>query len=104
MPGVRAIFSVSAHSDSCQIPRATPRTCKDAPMKRLFQLIVGALAIIGGWYAVQQANEHGLTNISLPGLTSAGGNAPPATRGNDTIRLASFNIQVFGESKLNDAA
>lgn len=73
-------------------------------MKRLFQLIVGALAIVGGWYAVQQANEHGLTNISLPGLTNAGGNAPPATRGNDAIRVASFNIQVFGEAKLNDAA
>src|SRR5262245_59621643 len=71
-------------------------------MKRLFQLIVGALALVGGWYAVQQANEHGLTNISLPGLTNAG-NAPPPSRGNDTIRLATFNIQVFGESKLNDA-
>jgi deoxyribonuclease-1-like protein len=72
-------------------------------MKRLFQLIVGALAIVGGWYAVEQANEHGLTNISLPGFTNAGGNSGPPTRGNDTIRLATFNIQVFGEAKLNDA-
>jgi endonuclease/exonuclease/phosphatase family metal-dependent hydrolase len=73
-------------------------------MKRLFQLIVGALAVVGGWYAVQQANEHGLTNISLPNLTGLGGNAAPPTRGNETIRLATFNIQVFGEAKLNDAA
>ena len=41
-------------------------------MKRLFQLVVGALALVGGWYAVQQANEHGLTNISLPNLTGMG--------------------------------
>src|SRR5262249_52438840 len=82
--------------------RANCRECKEARMKRLFQLIVGALAVVGGWYAVQQANEHGLTNISLPGLTNAG-NAQPPSRGNETIRLATFNIQVFGESKLNDA-
>jgi endonuclease/exonuclease/phosphatase family metal-dependent hydrolase len=73
-------------------------------MKRLFQLIVGALAVVGGWYAVEKANEHGLTNISLPSLTGMGGNAAPPTRGNETIRLATFNIQVFGEAKLNDAA
>src|SRR6478752_7327687 len=73
-------------------------------MKRLFQLIVGALAVLGGWYAVEKANEHGLTNISLPNLTGMGGNVAPPTRGNDTIRLATFNIQVFGEAKLNDAA
>jgi deoxyribonuclease-1-like protein len=73
-------------------------------MKRLFQLIVGALAVLGGWFAVEKANEHGLTNISLPNLTNVGGNSPPPTRGNETIRLATFNIQVFGESKLNDAA
>ncbi|HEY2416187.1 MAG TPA: endonuclease/exonuclease/phosphatase family protein [Pirellulaceae bacterium] len=73
-------------------------------MKRLFKLIVGALAVLGGWYAVEQANEHGLTNISLPSLTGMGGNSAPPTRGNDTIRLATFNIQVFGEAKLNDPA
>ncbi len=72
-------------------------------MKRLMSLIVAVFAAIGGWYALQQAQTHGLTNLSLPGLTPATSTEPPAARGNDTIRVASFNIQVFGESKLNDA-
>jgi deoxyribonuclease-1-like protein len=71
-------------------------------MKRLMSLIMAVFAAIGGWYALQQAQSHGLTNLSLPGLTPTTSTEPPPARGNDTIRVASFNIQVFGESKLND--
>src|SRR5262245_48760413 len=71
-------------------------------MKRLMSLIVAIFAAIGGWYAFQQAQLHGLTNFELPSLSPAGNNDPPPAGGNDTIRVATFNIQVFGESKLND--
>jgi len=63
---------------------------------------MAVFAAIGGWYALQQAQNHGLTNISIPGLPTSTSTAPPPARGNETIRVATFNIQVFGESKLND--
>lgn len=66
-------------------------------------LIVAVFAALGGWYALQQAQNHGITNFSLPGLNPPTSTEPPPSRGNDTIRVASFNIQVFGEAKLNDA-
>src|SRR6478752_1624555 len=71
-------------------------------MKKLMSLIVAVFAAVGGWYALQQAQNHGITSFSLPGLTPTTSTEPPPARGNDTIRVASFNIQVFGESKLND--
>src|SRR4029079_1304380 len=40
---------------------------------------------------------------SLPNLGGLISTQPPPPRGNDTIRIATFNIQVFGEAKLNDA-
>jgi len=71
-------------------------------MKRLFSLIIAGLAAAGGWFVLQQAQSNGW-NLSLPGLVSGVGNqALPPTRNNETIRIASFNIQVFGESKLSD--
>lgn len=72
-------------------------------MKRLMSLIVAVFAALGGWYALQQAQNHGITNFSLPGHNPTTSTEPPPSRGNDTIRVASFNIQVFGEAKLNDA-
>jgi deoxyribonuclease-1-like protein len=72
-------------------------------MKRLSSLIfaIGAVAI--GWFALQQSQNGGWKGFSIPGLLGTSATqAPPATRGNNTIRIATFNIQVFGESKLND--
>jgi endonuclease/exonuclease/phosphatase family metal-dependent hydrolase len=47
----------------------------------------------------------GLAGLKLPGINlGTTQTAAPPTRGNDTIRIASFNIQVFGESKLGDPA
>jgi deoxyribonuclease-1-like protein len=71
-------------------------------MKRLFSLVFAGLAAAFGWFVLQQAQTNGW-NLSLPGLVSGIGNQPlPPTRNNETIRIASFNIQVFGESKLGD--
>ncbi|HMC11864.1 MAG TPA: endonuclease/exonuclease/phosphatase family protein [Pirellulaceae bacterium] len=71
-------------------------------MKRLTSLIMAALAAVVGWFVLQQAQTSGWKGISLPGIFGPNATQAPPARGNDTIRIATFNIQVFGESKLND--
>jgi endonuclease/exonuclease/phosphatase family metal-dependent hydrolase len=69
-------------------------------MKRL---IIAVCAALFGWFVLQQAQSHGWKGISLPGLLAGSTSTdPPPARGNETIRIATFNIQVFGESKLSD--
>lgn len=68
--------------------------------KKLGWLIVMALVVMIGGYIAQNG---GLPGLKLPGLIPGGGatsTAPPPARQADTIRVASWNIQVFGESKL----
>jgi deoxyribonuclease-1-like protein len=74
-------------------------------MKRLSSLFMAAVAAAIGWFVLQQLQQNGWKGISLPGLpgVTAISTQPPPPRGNETIRIATFNIQVFGESKLNDA-
>jgi deoxyribonuclease-1-like protein len=73
-------------------------------MKRLPSLVMAAMAVGLGWFVLQQAQTNGWKGFSLPDLIrpAATSTQPPPARGNDTIRIATFNIQVFGESKLND--
>jgi endonuclease/exonuclease/phosphatase family metal-dependent hydrolase len=74
-------------------------------MKTLSRLIMAALAAAAGWYLLQQMQAGGLAGLKLPGLNlGTTQTAAPPARGNETIRIASFNIQVFGEAKLNDPA
>jgi len=68
----------------------------------LSTLIMAGLAAVVGWFVLQQAQTNGWKGISLPNLLATSSDQPPPSRGNDTIRIATFNIQVFGESKLND--
>jgi endonuclease/exonuclease/phosphatase family metal-dependent hydrolase len=72
-------------------------------MRKLFPLLLLAAIAAGGWHVLQNYE------IKLGGITlgpRAGGpsadneHAPPVERRTDTIRVASFNIQVFGTSKL----
>src|SRR5262245_26823058 len=72
-------------------------------MRRLSSLILAVAAAACGWFVLQQSQTGGLTGISLTGLLGGStSTAPPPARVGDTIRIATFNIQVFGESKLND--
>ena len=72
-------------------------------MKRLTSFAIAVVAALFGWFVLQQAQNHGFKGFSLPGLLGgATSTDPPPARAGDTIRIASFNIQVFGESKLND--
>jgi endonuclease/exonuclease/phosphatase family metal-dependent hydrolase len=74
-------------------------------MKRLASLILTALAAAIGWLVLQQLDRSGWKGWALPGLSEIVGarTQPPPPRGNDTIRVATFNIRVFGEAKLADA-
>jgi deoxyribonuclease-1-like protein len=82
--------------------------------------VVGLMLTLGaiGWFALNSFDIQGLEHIQVvrkpagadaneDAFASAGpmphdiGAAPSAAGGRTTIRVASFNIQVFGESKLN---
>ena len=73
--------------------------------KSKFAFMLTLLAAIGGiWYFLQHFNIEGLSSLSLsPRTTNTSGtefySAPPVQRAGDTVRIASFNIQVFGDSK-----
>jgi len=74
-------------------------------MKRLSSLLLAIVAALIGAFLVQSGAIKGL---SLPGLnlgggnTTISGNVPP--RLGETIRVATWNIQAFGEAKLQDPA
>jgi endonuclease/exonuclease/phosphatase family metal-dependent hydrolase len=74
-------------------------------MKRLGSVALAAVALIGGWFVLQQlaANGWKLPGLDLGGARTLTTTAPPP-RGGDTIRIATWNIQVFGEAKLADPA
>jgi deoxyribonuclease-1-like protein len=71
-------------------------------MKRFSSVVIALLAAAIGWYALQQAERGGWKNVSLPAIFGSAKAPPPPPRGNNTIRVASFNIRVFGEAKLAD--
>ncbi len=71
--------------------------------KLLFTLILAALAG-GGYVALQNFSIEGLEHLAVKprgeSVQSDPSLAPAVERRTDTIRIASFNIQVFGKSKL----
>ena len=78
-------------------------------MSRKFLLLVAAAgAIAGSFWFFQNYEVHGLEQVYVTrrgaAVDSVGvsqsAEAPPPARAGSTIRIASFNIQVFGESKL----
>src|SRR4029450_4577421 len=74
-------------------------------MKKLSTLILAIVAALVGAYLVKSGAIKGL---NIPGLNLGGGNTPlngnvPPRLG-ETIRVATWNIQAFGEAKLQDPA
>ena len=72
-------------------------------MKRLFSLILCGAVIGLAWYAVEQSKLGGWSDFSIAQLLPGAKRPKAAARANNTIRIASFNAQAFGEAKLNDA-
>ena len=70
--------------------------------KKLVALLTALLAA-GGWYGHSKLPQ-GIWKRLLSSSGAAGGmlsTAPPVERSGNAIRVASFNIQVFGEKKLS---
>ncbi|MEQ8788620.1 MAG: endonuclease/exonuclease/phosphatase family protein [Pirellulaceae bacterium] len=79
-------------------------------MRKLFTFLILAGSLVGGAYfallngiiKIEGLDEIGATWGSAAGeADSSGFSAPPVQHNGDSIRVASFNIQVFGESKSN---
>ena len=77
---------------------------------RRFQLLLTAAAIAGGsWFFLQKYEIKGLQDLSVVPRDGSGAGAgydhgaplPAVERKAGTIRIASFNIQVFGQSKMS---
>ncbi|MCA9122307.1 MAG: endonuclease/exonuclease/phosphatase family protein [Planctomycetales bacterium] len=71
-------------------------------------LLLVAMIAGGGWLFLQNFDIEGLENIAVKkkagGATfpvSAAGPEVPAFQPDDVIKIATFNIQVFGQSKLS---
>ncbi|MBI2826384.1 MAG: endonuclease/exonuclease/phosphatase family protein [Planctomycetia bacterium] len=78
-------------------------------MSRRFPLLLLAVgAIAGGYWFFKNYEVHGLEGVYVTRrgapveITTAGraADTPPVQHTGPTIRIASFNIQVFGEAKL----
>lgn len=68
--------------------------------------LIAAIVLIGGYFFAQNFSLVGLENIKVKprepsGTTTIATNAPPVVRNGKTIRIATFNIQVFGRSKIS---
>jgi endonuclease/exonuclease/phosphatase family metal-dependent hydrolase len=80
-------------------------------MRKTFTLALTVLVAAGTWFFFQNFKDGGLQQIGLqwPDSSNAPAGAPldarpPVRREGQTIRIASFNIQVFGTSKVNKPA
>ena len=78
-------------------------------MRKFILLVVVVATVAGGWFLLQKYQVVGLDQISLAPRGSAdsqdydssGSLVPVAAHEGGTIRVATFNIQVFGEKKLS---
>ena len=74
--------------------------------KPLFLLLI-VVAAVGGWYFFNHYEIAGIDRVTVKprapqnDQSSSSADKPPVQRPGDTIRIASFNIQVFGKSKLS---
>ena len=78
-------------------------------MKRPLYLVLPLAIIAGVWWFFQHYQIEGLEHVHIKPRDGAGRVArgardePPPARDGETIKIASFNIEVFGESKLAKA-
>ncbi len=81
-------------------------------MRKSTFFLIAAIVSIGGYFFLQNFSLEGLENVKVApreitgtengfGTTAVSTNAPPVVRSGKTIRIAAFNIQVFGRSKIS---
>jgi endonuclease/exonuclease/phosphatase family metal-dependent hydrolase len=63
-----------------------------------------ALVLFGGWFLLKNFDIQGLDQVKLSPKTGQASNTidPSNGAGNGGVRIATFNIQVFGEGKLEN--
>ncbi len=78
-------------------------------MRKLLFLLVASGLVGGGWFFLKNYQIRGFENLSLAPRGQASPldeqdavRLPQVARQSGTVRIASFNIQVFGEKKLAD--
>jgi endonuclease/exonuclease/phosphatase family metal-dependent hydrolase len=74
-------------------------------MRKFLALVTTIALAAGGWFFSKNFKIEGLDGIGLSprGASEAadhGSNLPGVTRNGNAVRVASFNIQVFGEKKI----
>src|SRR5205823_13387172 len=72
-------------------------------MIRVSSLVLAVVAVAIGWFVLQRAQSGGWKDLSFPGPLGTRGMQVPPARGNETIRIATFNMQIFGAATLNDS-
>ena len=73
-------------------------------VKKLLRKPLAGLAIAlaaAGWFGYGRLPSELRQRLHLPGAGTHLSSAPPVARTGNAIRIASFNIQVFGEKKLD---
>jgi len=77
---------------------------RERRVKNFYTLLLLAAIGGGGWYIVHHYRIQGLDGIRLipkeNQVSSSSGNVTTPARGAPTVRIASFNIQVFGTTKI----
>jgi len=73
-------------------------------MQRQFVVLLPVVAIIGAWLFLQKYEVGGLGGLTVKerGTVAQAVKGVVPVRPGNTIRIGSFNIQVFGEQKLSD--
>lgn len=62
-----------------------------------------AIVAVGGWFVLKNFDIQGLDQVKLAPKTGQASNSTDTPDGGGgSVRIATFNIQVFGESKLGD--
>lgn len=78
-------------------------------MRKFLMLVIGSALAFGGYFFTQHYKIEGLESLLVVPRGDAGdggdyyaSNLPGVERDGTTVRIASFNIQVFGQKKLSD--
>jgi deoxyribonuclease-1-like protein len=74
-------------------------------MSTMKAIVAGLVLLVGlGWFVLKDGNFDGVAKLFGGGgseTKDTNSDLPPVERSGDEIRIASFNIQVFGDSKSN---